>query len=294
MTSFKRFEFKKGTWLSLVPFLFFALAAEAQTGLRDSAGEMVKKAQSMTLQRDRVQATRLLAQGLSAEKNKGASRKELLATFDQISRLFFSDKTQQSFELALSLKPTDEELTVQKLREAQRMEPDNFAIEEALMRIRLAARDCEAVLGSQKNFPDQYLYIHSGQVLVAQALVCLGRYDEALKLKPIEYYMHTETLSAVWLALEVEIHFKKSEFIKAREKALVLRGLNPKYPEAYYWSFMAENQLKMPSESSGQKYFSLCRGLSLRQKREFDLDPFLCRRVSEVETIQKKSVEASN
>jgi tetratricopeptide (TPR) repeat protein len=194
----------------------------------------------------------------------------------------------------MSLQPTDEGLTVQKLREAQRLEPDNFAIEEALMRIRITARDCEAILASQKNFPEQYSFLHSGQLLLAQALTCLGRYEEALKLRPKEFYQSSEILNSVWLALEIDIHVKKEEFIRAREKALILRGLSPNYPEAYYWSFLAEHNLKMPADGSAQKYLSLCRGLSLRQRREFDLDPFLCRRINEVEALQKKAVEATN
>lgn len=285
---------KKGTWLSLVPFLFLSPWAWAQKMANDVPSEVIKKAQSMTIQRDRIQALRLLSLALTADKVKGPAKKELLLAFDQISRLFFSDKTQQSFELAMSLLPTDEELTLQKLREAQRLEPDNFAIEEALMRLRITAKDCGAILSSQKSFQDQYLFLNSSQLLLAQAFTCLGRFEEALSLRPKEFYQPSDVLASVWLALEIEIHIKKSEFIRAREKALVLRGLSPKYPESYYWSFSAENSLKMPADSSAQKYISLCRSLSLRQRREFDLDPHLCRRVPEVEAIQKKAMEATN
>ena len=60
-------------------------------------------------------------------------------------------------------------------------------------------------------------------------------------------------------------------------------------PQIQYWFWKLQTELKDNSEKSAQKYISECKKLTSRKLRIYQVDPFLCRNVTEVENFLKKN-----
>lgn len=268
----------------LVALFFSSFISDVSFANRsETYKDVIEKAFSLSLQRDRAQALQILRSASKKESKKPVAQKEISQAIEKVATIFLSDKAQQAYELGLSLMSTEPAMAYQRLQDAQRIEADNLSVELALGRLNLTLNDCTQAnerLSKLENFVH-----HSEEVRIffAQAHLCSGRYDLINLPKVSE-----KNRSIVWSAIELELLFKQSQFIKARERGLAISRLDSQYPESSYWIFKIEDSLKIPAMRSAERYVNLCKSLSLRQQRSYLADPYLCRRTAEAEAFLKK------
>ncbi|MCE3010512.1 MAG: hypothetical protein LW875_07865 [Proteobacteria bacterium] len=250
----------------------------------ESYRDVIEKAFSLSLQRDRAQALQILISAYKKEHKKPFALKEISQAIEKISTLFLSDKAQQAYELGLSLVSTDPAMAYQRLQDAQRIETDNLLVEIALGRLNLAQNDCAQATGRNSKLETYSLHVELVRIYIAQTHLCSGKYDLVTLPK-----LSDRTKSVVWSSIELELLFKQGHYIKGRERSLILMRLDSQYPEVSYWVYRIEEALKMPASRAAERYVNLCKALSLRQQRTYLADPYLCRRMTEAEAYLKKA-----
>ncbi len=276
--------FKRAT---LIVALFFSVAAKnASSG--ETYQDIIEKAYNLSLQKDRTQAITLLLGALKKESKKSTAQKELTAALDQVSKVFYSDKAQQLYELALSLKGSDPSLALSKLQEAARLEPENTSIEIAIARLALASGDCAASAGRLLKQKDLVPAIEELRLVAAQTALCQGKFPDYLTHRNTQDSKNTE-LNAFWQSAELEYLYRTAAFAKVQEGAQTLQKQDSSFPESTYWQWKAEQELKLKSDKTAQKYLNQCKTLNSRQQRVYLPEPMLCRRTTEVETFLKKN-----
>lgn len=276
--------FKRAAFLAalFISSKVFGVSSQKTEGYRD----IILKAQTLILQKERAQALNLLNLAIRKESKNPIAIKELTQTVEEVSHTFLSDKAQQVFELALSWRQSDPKTAIQKLAEASSLEPDQASIALEQMRMWMAVGDCAKAYESAKKTLEENPYLSSLSLVFAQATVCNGKFNEYVNIKPNP----VEKIEQVsWGMVQIEYLFKSGKFAEALSQLDSLEKLEPPFPETQYWKWKVSQELKMVSAIPAQKYLSNCKALSNRQIRNYSLDPYLCRRLTEVETFLKKT-----
>jgi hypothetical protein len=272
---------------TLIVALFFILGAKPGGGV-ETYQDIIEKAYNLSLQKDRNQAVTVLLGALRKESKKSVAQKELSGALEQVSRVFYSDKAQQLYELALSLRTTDPSLALSKLQEAARLEPDNISIEVALARLALSNGDCAGAAGRLLKQKDLVPVLEELRLVAAQTALCQGRFTDYTALRnPAEW--KNSSFSSFWQTAEMEYLYRTGAFTKTEDLSLALQKQDPGFPEPLYWQWKTEVELKQKPDKAGQKYLSQCKTLNSRQQRLYLSEPMLCRRTTEVETFLKKN-----
>ena len=258
--------------------------AEVKINKSETYKDIIEKAYNLSLQKDRQQALTILASAIQRESRPQAVA-ELKKTVSDIANLFFSDKTQQLYEVAISLRKTDFSQALGKITEASRLEPDNSAIVNEQSRLLIIKGDCsgaqELAAKQEKLTP----YDEEIQLTLAQASLCSSGPLTATTLDQNE--AKKTNFQKFWLALLVEKAVKEKDTAKAQEILANLRKVDPKYPEIAYWNWKIDQILKRKSGEAAQKYVMTCKNISASQYRQYMIDPMLCRRIIEVEAEVK-------
>lgn len=279
--------YEKRATLFVALFFLSTVAFAAPVATSETYKDIIEKAQNLSIQKDRLQAMGILVGALKKEK-KAQALKELSTNLETVAKIFYSDKAQQTYELALSLATSDLTMSVNKMNEAIRLEPDNISIELALIRSQLAQNDCDGASNRINKYKEMLPYIEDLRLHQMQALLCAGKLEDYVNARGLSDYKKSSD-SFRWQILEIEYFFRTNLTNKAREAAQNSIKLDEKFPESYYWLWKAENDLKVKSDKSAQKYLSLCKTMSNRHARQFFWEPLLCRRTTEVETYLKKN-----
>ncbi len=259
---------------------------------KETYKDVIEKAYNLSLQQDRYQALSVLVFAARREVKKDLRKsvvpKEIINAIEEIGHIFYSDKTQQLHELALSLKQNDPNAALAKLYEARRMEPDNLTLLLEAQRVLLVLNDCSEALKTGEKVLDYNPYSEEAKLHNAQAAICLGRLDSPLAALPQDINKRSPLVS-YWQLIEIEKLYKQSKFDLAIEKVSILQKINPQFPEPLYWRLKIETEQKKKTEVLAHGYIAACRKLTPRQTRQFSLEPHLCRRVTEVENSLKKT-----
>lgn len=267
--------------------LFFSAAVSAKPAPRENHRDIIEKAQNLSLQKDRSQAVQLLKLAIRKESKKSVAYRELGQAIVDLSNLFLSEKSQQLYELGLSLWMSDPGMAQNKLAEALKNEPDNLMIEMALARISIAQNECAATADRLAKYKELQLYIEELRLLYGQIAICRGQFEDYPPIKELGD-PKGGLLHAFWTALEMEYLFKKKAFSKILE-IVNSEEKQSRHPEHFYWAWRAQTEMKQKAERMGQKYLNMCKTLGSRQLRDLVFDPNLCRRTTEVETYLKKN-----
>jgi predicted Zn-dependent protease len=266
--------------------LFFIPQSAKAVG--ETYKDIIEKSYNLVLQKDRSQAISILMAALKHESKKSQAQKELALALEQVSKAFLNDKAQQLYELALSLRTADPSMSMNKLQEALRVEPENASIEVAISRASLASGDCDGAQARMVKQKELVTFDEEMRLILAQAYVCQGKFESYLALKSGTEIKKSK-LALFWQNLEIEYLFKTAGIAKAHDQAISLHKANPNFAEPLYWQWASENALKLKSEKAGQRYLALCKSMNNRTQRDFIPEANLCRRTTEVETFLKKN-----
>lgn len=275
------------------PFYFAVLivglnAVTARAANTETYRDIIEKAQTLSLQKERGHAVQLLNSSIARESKKTAAPKELVSALEDVASLFLSDKAQQLFELALSLRANEPQMALQKLADAGKIEPDNLQIQLEQFRVSSILGNCNEAGAAVLKLYEALSTLEVVRLAATQAQLCRNQLDEAQKLRASFDYRKS-TLMPVWMATDAEILLRQKKGEKALEGLALAQKQDPQFPESFYWQWRAEQDLKKASEKAGLKYVALCKSLSPRAYRQYLNEAFLCRRVQEVETSLKKN-----
>jgi tetratricopeptide (TPR) repeat protein len=272
---------------TLVVALFLFAPTLRAANKSETYKDIIEKAYNLSLQHDRQQALMILVSAAKKETRKSALPSDLASALEEVSSLFYSDKAQQLYELALSLKQTDPPLAMSKLNEASLLEPDNLSILIEMQRVQIETGDCSSALKLGDKISEINPYSEMEKLHCGQAAVCAGKFEVYTACSPAD--PNKGSLGIYWQVANIERLYKKAEYSDALEHIAQVERANPRYPEAQYWRWKVEAELKQNNEKSGQKYLTDCHKLTPRQFRDLSPDPKLCRHLAEVENSLKKS-----
>jgi hypothetical protein len=264
-----------------------AASRPAMASTRESHKDIIEKATNLSIQRERLQAINILKNALRKESKKNLAVSELIRALKEQAFVFYSEKAQQAHELAISVFHTDLQMSQTKIKEALKLEPDNFSIEFSAVRISIALNDCDSALERVDKYKDFLSYLEELRLLSAQALNCSGKATEALAMR-FSGDLKDEALKPNWVILEVESYFRTNQLQKALDMLTSYRPMAG-FPELFYWNWKIEEAMKLRSIKSAQSYLNACKSMTKRQQRVFLLEPNLCRRTTEVENFLKKN-----
>jgi hypothetical protein len=274
---------KKATFI--VAFLFSTMAYSAKT---ETYKDIIEKSYSLSLQKNRAQAVQVLVSAIRRESKKSQAVKELMQALEEVSTVFYSEKAQQQFELALSLRMSEPQTALGKLSDAAALEPENLSIALAQMRLQISLGDCASALQQAQKIHETNPYSDAVALAYSQAAVCTGQFDSYLQMRNTSD-VKKPTMVSFWTTAEIEYLFKTGNFQKAKELAQQLSRTDSKYPEAYYWSWKTDNELKLKADKIARKYVSICKTITSKELRNYFIEPNLCKRTADVEAYLKKS-----
>jgi len=250
----------------------------------ETSKDIIEKAYNLSLQKDRAQATNILVSAIKQESLRNGNTTELKKALQQVSYLFYSDRAQQSYELALSLRRTDLPQAQQKMAEALRIESDNLNLFNEMQRMSIIKGDCSSSLESVTKERLQNPYDENLLLLQAQAQACLNKWDDYLKTHE-NFDAKKSNLVKFWIGLDIEHAFYEKNVAKAKELIASLEKLDPKYPELPYWQWRVA--IGPAKNAAAENYVKSCKNISAAVYRQYMTDVNLCRKVSELETASK-------
>ncbi|WP_413289522.1 tetratricopeptide repeat protein [Bdellovibrio sp. HCB337] len=280
---------RRAALISAALFIFKSLpavSAETKSKKAETSKDIIEKAYNLSLQKDRSQAINILVNAIKQENLRNGNTTELKKALQQVSYLFYSDRAQQTFELALSLRRTDAAQALQKMNEALRMEPDNLSLFNEMQRMILIKGDCSGALDNISKERLQDPFDENLILLQGQAQACLGQWEEFKKTHDI-FDIKKSSQWKYWLSLEIEHALYEKNLMKAKEVVTTLQKQDPKYPELLYWQWRVASGAE--KSAPAQKYIKECKNISATQYRQYMTDVNLCRKVVEVETAIKSS-----
>lgn len=172
-------------------FIFNLLAVEHPGAAKSLPGpkttetyqDIIDKAFTLSLQRDRAHAIQVLTQSIKKESSKGAPPAELLMALEEVASSFYGEKSQQYFEQALSFRRNEPARALGRLSEALKLEPDNLQILAEQARLQIMVGDCGSAISIGEKLFSELPPIELSRLILAQSSVCGGKLDRARKQK---------------------------------------------------------------------------------------------------------------
>lgn len=262
---------------------FFCLTPTAWSQTKASEGprDLIEKAQNLIIQKERSAAIQLLVGAIRRESPKSSASKEMKTALAGMTTIFFSDKTQQTYELALTFRRTDLAQAQQRINEALRQEPQNSLLIVENARIQSLRGDCAAAQEGLKKAKDRNPYDELILLGLAQTAICLGDIPQYTSIRS-SADTSKGIYSREWAALEVERALLEKAESRARESIENLVTMDPGHPEISFWRFQLEKSPEK-KKSPALKYVHGCKSMPLSVARRYLHEVSVCRRVSEIE-----------
>lgn len=247
--------------------------------------DIIEKAQNLSLQKDRHQAINILLAALKKE-SKPTAVLDIKRSILDISHMFLSDKAQQAYETAISLKKNDLNQGLDKIIEAHKLEPDNLKIILEHSRMLMRKDDCRAGIDILNKFLRLQEFDEDLALAHAQGLACLGKWADVERISDLS---KKKQMEIYWSILNIEKLISTKQFLKAQEELTQIVKIDPSYPELSYWEFRLRQLQKINILDTGMKYLANCKNISAVQYRKYMVDPMLCSRLQFVESEMKNA-----
>ncbi len=250
--------------------------------------DLILKAQNLSLQQDRLQASQVLVRGLQRESRHSQAFKELSRALDELTGVFYTEKAQNAFAAAESLAESKPRDAIDSYNEALKIEDRNVTVLKALSRVHLRLDECDRAESRVKLAEDTNPFSGEIKLLRLQVLACQKNFDElASRLQSAEGDL--EDLKKFTHAMRVQEHLKTKDVRKARTEIAEWETRMPDYPEIFFWRWEISKIAGSPDRTDAARYLQLCQNLSARKRKSFALDVNLCRGRELAEAFLKES-----
>lgn len=270
--------------------MWFLLTLSLTLWANESPTATIDQAQALAVKKNRKEACALLNRTLNALPAQARGRTKLIEALSQVSKVFFTDKGQKLFESGQVNLFENPDLALTQLREAERLEDENLLVLGHLARAQILKKDCDGALVSLAMARSLNPHAAEPAVLELQALLCAKRYDIFRdKFKLAQVNDKWDSAFVQYLSGQEQIRLNSTH--KAFDTLSRVTEEYPQFPEAYYFLAQAGEALEKDPSPWLQKYSSLCKGLTLRDRKKYLYEPQLCSRMKEVddELAAKKS-----
>ncbi len=275
-----------------------AASTSGSGGRLENHQDLIAKAQNLTLQRDRLQASQVLIRALQPlQKDKSsAAYKELVTALDELTTVFYTEKAQSHFATAESLMETRPREALDQLQEALQKEERNVTVLKTIARIHLRAVDCSRADTAVKQAEEVNPYSAEIKLLRLQTLACQKNF-ELLGTKLEAQTQDLESVEKFTKSLQIQEQMHEKDLKKARATLTSWESQQPDYPEVQFWKWELSRQTPTPDRTAALKYVQLCQNLTPRKRKSFSLDVELCKGKEQVDAylreVQLQSSEAS-
>ncbi len=276
--------------LFLLSSMTFAVQISAPA-ISPSISSTIEDAQKLTIQKKRREAAKLLNDSIEGGSFPLKSKSRFVETLRSITTTFFTDKGQRLFESGQSAMFENPDLALSRYREALAVEDENVLILNSIARLQLAREECGQALETISQAKTLSPYIYESALLELRALICQKNYEAfRLKLKNIPSVEKSQEYFVTYLAAQDMLQQKMWK--KGGDLLLKVSEEQPRFPESYYWLNRVNTELEQGDDTFAKKYLSLCKTVSIRDRKTFALEPRLCAGVKEVEDeLQNKNID---
>jgi len=267
-------------------WLLFLLTFQVHAA--DTITTAIEQAQGLALKKNRKEACATLNRTFTNTPAQMRGRSKLIETLQQVSKVFFTDKGQKLFESAQVMMFENPDMALTQLREAQNLEDENILVLANLARAQMMKQDCDSALVSLEMARSLNPHASEPALLELRALLCAKRYDTFReKLKAASAPGGTGN-SEKWdqafgQYLSAQEQLRQKSTSKAFDLLAKVTEDFPQFPEAYYYLARAGQSLERDAVPFLQKYSALCKGVTLRERKKFSLEPQLCVKMKEVD-----------
>lgn len=271
-----------------MPLIFAILISSLLNA--DPVTSAVEEAQGLALKKNRQEAAQVLNKAIEAAAPPLRGRSRLIDVQAGIAKVFFTDKGQKLYELGQSTMYESPDLAMNQYKEALALEDNNILILDNMARIQLSKGDCAGAVQTLQKARALFPFAPEPAVLELRALVCQKNFEafrEKIKALPA---LEKEQEPFVQY-LVAQDFLQQKMWRKATDILVKVSEEEPQFPEAYYLLTRAGAELSRDTDGAAQKYVSLCKGLTLRVRKRFSLEPRLCVNVKEVEDELAKKTD---
>lgn len=250
----------------------------------------IEKAQALAVKKDRAGAAKVLNQAIENTTPPLRGRSRLIEAQIGIAKLFFTDKGQKLFEAAQSSMYDNPDIALNQYREAMNLEGENLLVVDNIARIQLAKLDCAGAGQTLQAARKLYPYAPEPAVLELRALVCQKNFEtfrEKVKSTP----PLDKGQDAYVQFLVAQDLMQQKMWRKASDVLTKVSEEEPLFPETYYLLMRAGQEIGRDTEPWAQRYISLCKGITSRERKKFSLEPRLCVNIKEVEDDLAKKTD---
>jgi len=255
----------------------------------DAVVPAIEQAQALALKKNRQEAAQVLIS--ASESSPGKARVKLMDALTTIAKVFFTDKGQKLYESGQSTMFDNPEGALAQYREALTFEDNNVLILENIARIQLAKQDCDGAATTLQKARQLFPPLNEPAILELRVLVCQKNFTvfrEKMKMLPA---LDKDQDSFVQYLSGQDLMQQKL-WRKAADVLQKVSEEQPQFPEVYFLMVKVGRELDRDVEALAQKYVSLCKGVTARERKRFFMEPRLCANAKEVEDeLAKKSSE---
>src|SRR5690606_1819198 len=257
---------------------------------KESYKDIIKKAQNLTIQKDRLQGARVIVRVLEDDNLNKKTRDELKKALQDISVLFYTEKTQKVFEYAKSLLRESPQESFEKFKEALLEEPNNvmvllWAARNALFRGKCDEADSFTSTALQLN--PYYTYL---QLARLQALACLQQFEEFDKAV-VEFDTVESEYPLYYAMVMAQKLFNEKKYSAAYYYIEKAKQTDKEYPEIYYWETQILKKLERPVHDAVSRFVRGCKILGSADFFKYQPEPRLCQQYKSYETEYKNILE---
>lgn len=261
---------------------------ERPVGRLENYKDLIQKAQNLSLQQDRLQASQVLIRGIQRETRGSPAHKELVRALDELTGLFYTERAQSTFATGESLAFSSPREAIDAYEQALKIEDRNLTILKSLARLHLRRDECDLADVRVKQAEEMNPYSAEIKLLRLQVLSC-QKNSEALMSRFAAFDQDLDSVKKFSLGLRMYEYMKAGDLKKARAVLAEWESLIPEYPELFYWKWELSKASKSPDRLAASKYLHLCQGLSPRKRKEYSIDVNLCKGKETVEAFLKEN-----
>lgn len=262
--------------------------AERPVGRLENHKDLILKAQNLSLQQDRLQASQVLIRGLQRETRGSQAYKELARALDELTGLFYTERAQAAFATGESLAFSKPREAVDAYEQALKVEDRNLTVLKALARLHLRANECDLADSRVRQAEETNPYSSEVKLLRLQVLSC-QKNGTALMSRFAAYEQDLESVKKFSYGLRIKEYLRTKDLKKARALLSEWEAAMPDYPEIYYWKWEISMASDAPDRLAAAKYLQLCQGLSARKRNQYVIDVHLCKGKEAVETFLREN-----
>ncbi len=259
----------------LIPSPIPDIKSKTPSKSKESYKDIIQKAQSLTLQQDRLQASQVLVRVIKSETYNRKAQEELKKTLNNISTLFYTEKTQKFYEYAKSLLRESPAEAAEKFKEAIKVEPDNILILLWMARLAMVTGKCEEANTSITKALEINPFYPQLQLTDLQIKACL-QVIEPLN-KSASEYKYLETLYPLYFNMVlVQKFFTQKQYPEATYHIEKAKQIDKEFPEIYFWESQILEKQELSFKDAASRYIRGCKTITKADYLKYELEPRLC------------------